>query len=48
MEEPNKTLPWTKEETDRVVAVFELLISMDKKQNPENYRKPTEINKETN
>jgi hypothetical protein len=41
MEEPNKTLPWTKEETDRVVAVFELLISMDKKQNPENYRKPS-------
>jgi len=35
--EPNKTLPWTKEETDRIVAVFELLISMDKKQHPKNY-----------
>lgn len=39
IEEYKRKLPkWTKEETDRVVAVFELLISMDKKQNPENYQ----------
>lgn len=37
--EPNKTLAWTKEERDRVVAVFELLINMDKKQHPDNYKK---------
>lgn len=34
-EDKRKLSKWTKEETDRVVAVFELLISMDKKQNPE-------------
>jgi hypothetical protein len=40
MEEDKRKPPkWTKEETDRVVAVFELIISMDKKQNPENYTK---------
>lgn len=41
--EKRKPSEWTKEETDRIVAVFELLISMDKKQHPENYQKPTEI-----
>ena len=28
-----------KEECDRLVGVFELLMKMDKKQNPENYQK---------
>jgi hypothetical protein len=43
MEDRRKLPKWTKEETDRVVAVFELLISMDKKQHPENYQKPKDI-----
>ena len=28
---------WTKEERDRVVGLFEMLIEMDKKQNPDLY-----------
>lgn len=32
---------WTKEETDRVVAVFQWLLEQDKKQNPDRYKKPT-------
>ena len=31
---------WTQEELDRVVGVFELLLKMDKKQNPHLYTKP--------
>lgn len=30
---------WTKEETDRVVAVFKWLLDEDKKQNPHLYKK---------
>lgn len=29
---------WTDEERDRVVGVFELLLKMDKKQNPDRYK----------
>lgn len=32
---------WTKEETDRVVAVFQWLLEQDKKQNLDRYKKPT-------
>ena len=32
---------WTKEETDRMVAVFQWLLEQDKKQNPDRYKKPT-------
>lgn len=31
---------WTKEETDRVVAVFQWLLEQDKKQNPDLYKLP--------
>ncbi len=31
---------WTKEETDRVVAVFQWLLEQDKKQNPDIYKLP--------
>lgn len=30
---------WTKEERDRVVGVFQILLDMDKKQNPHLYKK---------
>jgi hypothetical protein len=30
---------WTKEETDRVVAVFQWLLDQDRKQNPHLYKK---------
>lgn len=33
---PNK---WTREEKDRIVGAFKTLLEMDKKQNPELYRK---------
>jgi hypothetical protein len=29
---------WTKEETDRVVAVFQWLLDQDRKQNPDRYK----------
>lgn len=32
---------WTKEETDRVVAVFQWLLDQDRKQNPHLYTKKT-------
>lgn len=32
---------WSKEETDRVVAVFQWLLEQDKKQNPDWYKKPS-------
>ncbi|MBP7846340.1 MAG: hypothetical protein KA007_02775 [Candidatus Pacebacteria bacterium] len=31
---------WTKEETDRVVAVFQWLLDQDRKQNPDRYKLP--------
>jgi hypothetical protein len=31
---------WTKEETDRVVGVFQWLLEQDKKQNPDLYKLP--------
>lgn len=31
---------WTKEETDRVVAVFQWLLEQDRKQNPGRYKLP--------
>lgn len=31
---------WTKEETDRVVAVFRWLLEQDRKQNPDLYKFP--------
>jgi len=31
---------WTKEETDRVVGVFQWLLEQDKKQNPDRYKLP--------
>ena len=31
---------WTEEERDRIVGFFDLLIKMDKKQNPDLYRTP--------
>ncbi len=34
-----KPTPWTDEERARVVALFDLLIKMDKKQNPHLYKK---------
>lgn len=34
--DPNK---WNQEEKDRIVGAFKILIEMDKKQNPELYRK---------
>ncbi len=41
MNEEDKKNPknWTKEETDRVVAVFQRLLDQDKKQNPHLYTK---------
>ena len=35
---------WTDEERDRVVGLFELLIKMDKKQNPHLYKIPNDNN----
>ena len=32
---------WTKEEADRVVAVFQWLLDQDRKQNPDLYKKST-------
>jgi len=32
---------WTKEELDRAVGFFGLLLKMDRKQNPDLYKKPT-------
>ncbi len=29
---------WTQEERDRIVGLFDLLLKMDKKQNPESYK----------
>jgi hypothetical protein len=36
---------WTKEETDRVVAVFQWLLDQDKKQNPHLYTKKATLEK---
>jgi hypothetical protein len=36
---------WTKEETDRVVGVFQWLLDQDKKQNPHLYTKKTTLEK---
>jgi len=43
MEKKNKKNPknWTEEERDRVVGFFSLLLKMDRKQNPDLYKKPT-------
>jgi hypothetical protein len=30
---------WTPEERDNIVGVFQILLEMDKKQNPGNYKK---------
>lgn len=45
MKKEIKMSDWTQEETDRIVAVFELLISMDKKQNPHLYNRISDNNK---
>ncbi len=37
--EDTKLSELNKEERDRLVGVFELLMKMDKQQNPENYQK---------
>ena len=29
---------WTQEERDRIVGLFDLLLKMDKKQNPDSYK----------
>lgn len=34
-----KNTEWNKEERDNVVGAFQILLEMDKKQNPENYTK---------
>lgn len=31
---------WTEEERERVVGVFQILLEMDRKQNPDRYKKP--------
>lgn len=31
---------WTEEERDRIVGLFDLLLKMDKKQNPDLYKLP--------
>lgn len=36
---------WTKEETDRVVAVFQWLLDQDRKQNPHLYTKKDTLEK---
>ncbi len=36
---------WTKEETDRVVAVFQWLLDQDRKQNPHLYTKKATLDK---
>ena len=36
---------WTKEESDRVVAVFRWLLDQDRKQNPHLYTKKTTLEK---
>lgn len=41
---PTPKVAWTKEECARIVGVFNLLLEMDRKQNPHLY----EIKKETN
>ena len=40
MNTKNKKNPdnWTQEERDRVVGLFDLLLKMDKKQNPDKYK----------
>ena len=35
-----KSAEWTKEERDNIVGAFQILLEMDKKQHPENYKKP--------
>ncbi len=32
---------WSKEERDRIVGLFDLLIKIDKRQNPDRYKKPS-------
>lgn len=39
-EEKKNPKNWTKEERDRVVGLFDLLIKMDKQQNPDLYKLP--------
>jgi len=34
-----KSTEWTKEERDNVVGAFQILLEMDKKQHPENYKR---------
>lgn len=34
-----KNTEWTKEERDNVVGAFQILLEMDKKQHPENYKR---------
>ncbi len=34
---------WTKEESNRVVAVFQWLLDQDKKQNPDRYNLPKRV-----
>jgi len=36
---------WTREESDRVVAVFQWLLDQDRKQNPHLYTKKTTLEK---
>lgn len=40
--ETKKKVEWTKEERDRIVGFFDLLIKVDKRQNPHLYKKQNE------
>jgi hypothetical protein len=39
LDKPKQSVGWTKEKRSRIVGVFELLLNMDKKQNPNLYEK---------
>lgn len=45
-EDKKNSKNWTKEETDRVVAVFQWLLDQDKKQNPHLYIKKATLEKD--
>lgn len=37
--EPKKTLDWNEKEKQNIVGIFELLLRVDKRIHPENYKK---------